>query len=458
MTCEDAKRRRDAYLAQLRETGRLPSAVPEGASETSLGQWSDWELAKLSTKGAAGSLVLGVEPDGQVKWAISGAFESVEPFDGRHLGVNVVVPSEKGRTSWSVIDLVTRDMTIDARLQGYGHLPQPDLLTALPSEPAQNPGGSQEEWARTALPAAAKVVAMPTADASVYDVDAGVFRSWTMAEGEWEAMERSRPDVIPLGRGAFVVGFRDGGKCFGRYFDGQSKDPRAICDAHRTKDGARFVAKAAGGSEIVDVDREGHAVSVAKVAAPPGSIELIATAPDQVAYEIAKQITVRELAAADRPKPRAITFADTLRCRGGSYVEGACLIGQARLLGTGAVLVEVRAVTGTRLHIAGSGLWRDTPMLSMEGRKGAEICAVDDVQYGDTVTALVHCPGDNPEWHRRHIARDGTMSDSLPATFDVDRANNNGHVRVRGELCAADGFIYQGPACEALRQARRTKK
>ncbi len=467
MPCDDARRRRDAYLDILRTTGELPRTLHEGATASNaLGKVVEEELVQLSADGAAGALIIAVDLNAKVKWAIAGAFSRpTKPFDGRRFAVEVTVPSDLAPLGWTVTDIVSRDdLAIEARLAGLGELGYEGLfrLTASGGGPdLAATASARDAWVET-LPATRGErgpVSLPDDGVALYDADTRLFRTWMPSQQEGIALTMSGISVVRLSGGAFATRVRAGRKCHGRWFEPTRTAPRPICDVQRHRNhGARIVRVSEtkkSNVELVDVDDDGHElVLAALVGTLPASVEVLGTAPDQLAYVVGRRVHVETLPSAENPKRKSLDLSDSLPCRGVTTMDGGCTIEHIRLLEIGAALVHVNTPYQQKLYIASAGGWRETPMMSLQKRK--DMCSVETVRHGAVTThAVVHCGDDSPEWHLRTISANGDVTDSLPAKGDVELAElahaAPARLKLRDEVvCAADGLLYRGPACDSL--------
>ena len=474
MPCEDARRRRDAYLDIVRATGELPRTLHEGATVIdAVGKVVDQGLLVLSAEGAAGTLLVAVDTNAKVKWAIAGAFSSlVKPFDARRFAIDVTVPNDVVPRGFGVTDVVNRDdLAIDARLVGLGGLGYDGLFRLGVSDGPDLPANAsaRDAWVRT-LPAtkgAPGIVKLPDdGGLSFYDADTGRLRSFRLSEQEDAAfMKSGAMSVVRLSGGAFATSLREGGKCYGRWFDATQKEPRPICavQPHHIR-GARLVRSSEARkstTEIVDVDDDGKELVLATLAGTsPASVEVLGTAPHQLAYSHGGRVHVETLGAGANATRKSLDLRDSLPCRG----DGGCTIEHVRRLETGAALVHIHSSYEHKLYIASAAGWSERPMMSLQ--KPKEICSVETVHHGAASTeALVHCGDDSPEWHLRTITTNGDMTDALPAKGDVELAElaqvPPATLKLRDQaICVADGLIYRGPACDSLpprASAKRSK-
>ena len=463
LPCDEARRRREAYLAAIQATGELPRTFHAGATARidGPGKVVDDDRVQLSANGAAGALVVHVDLEGKVRSVIAGAFApTIHRFDAQRSALEVVLPSNLNPHNGKVTDVFDRDLTIAARFEGAAigedEIFRGDVTTPGATDEMAAP---RSAWMGTELPASKRpIVRLPEGRMSIYDVDAQVLHSWEPTEAEYAMLDRNLAFVVRLGRGALAVAAHEARKCSGRWFDPRWKDPRTICHAHRKNmHGARITRRATktGALEILDIDEGGNERVLATLAATV-NVELIGSADDQLAYVIGRRLHVEELPSAERSTPRKLDVVDSLPCRSAPLDEDGCMIEHVRLLDDGSALVEVGTPYAANLYFVTVKSWRVGPLASLQKRKGQSLCTADTIHHGLDTRAVVQCEDDTPQWHVRRIGHDGAMTDAPASPAEMELARVRGEppatLKLAGEtVCAVDGLLYRGPACDAPR-------
>lgn len=446
LPCDEAKRTRETWLAEVRRTGELPRSIPAGARRSLVDRRFDRGLARLTAWGVLGSTIVTLDPtSGAVKGVIAGDFVSGGAYGPDHVALQISTPGSPVAT---VLDLVDRDHRVAVRLtRSGGTAGSNELLLRGGDEPAER-AAATARFVASELPAAAST-AEPPEGVSVWDFDAKTTRRWPISDTDARGLDRSVTDVVWLGKAGVAIGMVHERRCRGSWLDPRAKAPRPICATLRTDAGGVVVRAGKRGAEIVAVDRDGRERLLDETPLAPAAIELVFAPAGQVAWASGE---ILHVAAGAVGESRGVTeIHSKLPCRGAPVSEGGCAFVGAKRLTSGALLAHLVGGSGNRVAMSGRGGWTDTPL--------PEGCSIDDVTLEPT-TALVRC---SDRAFVRTFADDGATSDAPApegrlARVALERTPPS-ELRLGGvPVCATeDGLLWASPACPDLAVTNRKK-